>query len=169
MPQRVSAEAAGAETACAAHPRNRARSTCPRCGNYACSLCRTAWEDGWVCVACVDRLLKGRAKAPQEQRAHARQAVASLLLGGAGWALTLAALALLVAGLTGGGGRLALAGLALPLLVIAPFAGVIGLGLAAAAIRARGDHMIVATFGLVLSGLHVGVTLGFFFLSALRG
>ena len=36
----------------------------------------------------------------------------------------------------------------------------IGLGLGAAALYGRGHHMILATIGLILSGLHAGAFIG---------
>ena len=39
---------------------------------------------------------------------------------------------------------------------------VLGVGLGASALRARGNHLIIATIGLFLSGLHVGVVIGLF-------
>ena len=56
-------------------------------------------------------------------------------------------------------GLVAFAGL---LLLASPLPAVLGIGQGAAAIRARGDHMILATAGLLLSGLHVGVLVGMF-------
>jgi hypothetical protein len=38
----------------------------------------------------------------------------------------------------------------------------LGLGQAAAALRARGNAMILATIGLVLNGLYLGALLGLF-------
>jgi hypothetical protein len=38
----------------------------------------------------------------------------------------------------------------------------IGLGQGIAALRARGDHMILATLGLILCGLNVGVCIGLY-------
>jgi hypothetical protein len=37
-----------------------------------------------------------------------------------------------------------------------------GLGQAATALRTRGNHMILATIGLMVSGLYVGVVVGLF-------
>ena len=39
---------------------------------------------------------------------------------------------------------------------------VFGVGQGAAAIRTRGDHMILATLGLLIAGLHAGMVVGMF-------
>ena len=45
---------------------------------------------------------------------------------------------------------------------LGPLPAAVGVGQGIAAIRARGDHMILATLGLILSGLNVGVFIGIF-------
>ena len=144
---------------CPVHPDNPALGTCGRCGNYLCDTCRTRWRDRWLCAACVDLALERKEAVPAEASAHLRQALLALGLGVASWALFL--FALLVAGAVAGGARgpgpAMLVGL---IVLVSPVPSVIGVGLGAAAIRARGDHMILATIGLVLSGLNVGVFIG---------
>ena len=98
---------------------------------------------------------------------HFRQALLSLILGLGAWAGAVL-LFLLVAWSrnrprTGGRAEpgaiqaavLLMFGL-LALVLVALF----GLGQGAAAIRARGNHMILANFGMILSGLYVGVLIG---------
>ena len=51
---------------------------------------------------------------------------------------------------------------AIALIFASPLPSVLGLGQGIAALRARGDHMILATLGLVLCGLNVGVFIGLF-------
>jgi hypothetical protein len=146
------------DSRCAVHPDNPALGTCGRCGNYVCETCRTRWGERWLCAACVDRALERKEAGPAEANAHLRQALLALGLGVASWTIFLLG-ALVAAGAAAGGsmGLVALAGL---LVLVSPLPAVIGVGQGAAAIRARGDHMIVATLGLVLCGLNVGVLIG---------
>jgi len=125
---------------CPVHPDNPALGTCGRCGNYLCETCRTRWRGRWLCAACVDRALEHKEAAPAEAGAHLRQALLALGLG-----------------VTSGMGLVMLGGLTI---LSSPLPAVVGVGQGAAAIRARGDHMILATIGLVLSGLNVGVFIG---------
>ena len=143
---------------CAAHPGNPAADTCPRCGNYACAVCRTRWRDRWLCAACVDRALDAREAVPGEAAAHLRQAVLGLIFGALSWGVVLVALVIGAAATESK--NIALIAVAGLLLMGSPLPAVFGVGQAAAAIRTRGDHMILATIGLVLSGLHVGTVIG---------
>ncbi|HKI37211.1 MAG TPA: hypothetical protein VKA46_35480 [Gemmataceae bacterium] len=143
---------------CAVHPENPARGTCARCGNYLCAVCRTRWRDRWLCTACADRALERNEAVPAEASAHLRQALLSLGLGVGSWVIFLFGMLLAGAAVSSGGpGLVILVGL---LVMVSPVPAVIGVGQGAAAIRARGDHMILATLGLVLSGLNVGSVIG---------
>jgi hypothetical protein len=51
-------------------------------------------------------------------------------------------------------------GLGVLIFLASPLAAVLGVGQAAAAIRTRGNHLILATAGLIVSGLNAGVILG---------
>jgi hypothetical protein len=152
------------EGACAAHPGIEVVGTCGRCGNYLCEVCRTRWRGQIVCAACVDRALESREAAPEEARAHLRQAILSLVLGGGAWVLFL--LILTVAGVAARANNgqipLALASLLLVVLLGALLPAALGLGQAAAALRTRGNHMILATAGLIVSGLYIGLLVGLF-------
>src|SRR5262245_18311541 len=75
---------------CAIHPENAAVATCQRCGNYLCPICRTRWRDQALCIACVDRALDAKEQAPEETRAHRRQAILALVLGLGAWGVLLA-------------------------------------------------------------------------------
>jgi hypothetical protein len=135
---------------------------CARCGNYLCEVCRSPWGNRVLCAACVDRALGARERAPDQDRSHLRQAWLALAFAAAAWAA--GALAVPAAGLAaaGGDGRRTVLVAVLLLLVVA--AGVLpaalGVGLAAAALRVPGGHRALATFGLVVGGLYVGVVLG---------
>src|SRR5262249_59577359 len=111
-----------------------------------------------------------RGSARGEARAHYQQAVWSLVCGIGGWALGLIGSVMGMYGLEAGPqsagiGWLFPALLCWGLSILCPAPGI---GLAAAAIRARGDHLILATAGLVLSCLQVGAILGFFGLAMWR-
>ncbi|HZY83554.1 MAG TPA: hypothetical protein VFE78_01875 [Gemmataceae bacterium] len=162
-PGRYGRPARDGEGACAAHPGVEVVGTCARCGNYLCEVCRTRWRDGILCAACVDRALGSGEAPPEQKRAQLRQVLLSLGLGVAAWGLSFAAwlLAVLV---TGASGQL---NFGLVFLMVVVFLGdmilaALGLGQAAAALRARGNAMILATVGLVLNGLYLGALLGLF-------
>jgi hypothetical protein len=140
---------------CPVHPENVALGTCARCGNYLCVVCRTRWRQRWLCAACVDLSLERREVVPAQASAHLRQAILALALGGGCWALIL--LCILFAVASQNIGAVVLAGF---VMLASPLPSAIGLGQGIAAIRARGDHMILATLGLILCGLNVGVFIG---------
>ncbi len=161
-PTRVSRPAAEGESACAIHAGRLSVGTCGRCGNYLCEVCRTAWRDQILCVACVDRLLEGPQATPEQARAHTRAAVLSIVLGGSAWVLAIAALVIVAVAVAGGGSGVSpvLALLALGILLSGASAACVGAGQAIAALRTRGHHMILATAGLILDGLYLGVLIG---------
>jgi hypothetical protein len=149
------------ETArCTVHPNNASVGTCQRCGNFLCGVCRTRWQERSVCLACLERALDAKESRPEDVRAHRRQAILALLFGIIAWALILLGVVpLLIArpGSASASGLVILAGLVtLSSLLPALF----GVGQGAAAIRARGERMILATCGLILCGAHLGVILG---------
>ncbi len=161
-PGRTGRPAREGEGACAVHAGQEAVGTCGRCGNYFCEVCRTRWCDQVLCAACVERALESREAAPEQARAHFRQAVLGLAMGIGAWVLmvvgeVIAAITVAAVGMT-----IAVALLALVLILGAALLGVLGLGQAAAALRTRGHHMIVATSGLIISGLFVGAFIGIY-------
>jgi hypothetical protein len=145
---------------CAIHPENPALGTCARCGNYQCAVCRTHWRGRWLCAACVDRTLDRKETIPAEAVAHLRQALLALGLGILSWLIFVVAMVLVVAGL--GSQNLLVAGLGGLTMFASPLPSIFGVGQGIAALRARGDHMILATLGLILSGLNVGAFIGLF-------
>jgi hypothetical protein len=152
---------------CTVHPRNVAAGACQRCGNFLCGVCRTKWNDRSLCLACLERVLEAREARPEDPRAHRRQAVLSVVFGLAAW-LCAAVAALPLLSVQSGAvpeNALVLAGM-FALLCFVP--GLFGVGQGAAAIRARGERMILATCGLILSGSSVGTLLGMFLLSIWR-
>jgi hypothetical protein len=157
-PGRVGRPAREGEGACAAHPGQEAVGTCGRCGNYFCEVCRTRWRDSILCAACVERAVAAREAAPEQARAQFRQALLAVLLGGGAWgAMILAQLLTLVSK-----AQAAVALLVLFLGACSLLMGVLGLGQATAVLRTRGHHMILGTIGLIVSGLFLGVFIGFF-------
>jgi hypothetical protein len=144
---------------CAVHPRNASVGVCQRCGTYMCAVCRTRWHDRALCLACLDRVIDAKEARPEDVRAHRRQAMLALLFGITAWALVLTSGVLLLLGV-GGAGAYGMAMAAGLLTMSSLIPSMFGLGQAAAAIRTRGNRMIMATLGLVLSGSHVGILLG---------
>lgn len=151
--------AQGDSNRCTVHEQNAAIGPCSRCGNFMCPLCRTSWQSQPICLTCVNRALESKDQTPTEARAHLRQAILSVLLGGAAWLVGLLCFAMLMAG-AADGPNLGLMVLGFFGLLATPLPALLGVGQGAAAIRARGNHMILATIGLFLSGLHTGVCLG---------
>ncbi len=142
---------------CAVHPNNAAVGVCQRCGTYMCALCRTRWHDRALCPACVLRALDEKEVKPEDVKAHRRQAMLALVFGVGAWTLVLVGFIVPLVSRGGNQGLIVMAGL----LGVASFLpSLFGIGQAVAAIRARGSRMIMATFGLVLSGSHLGTTLG---------
>jgi hypothetical protein len=140
---------------------------CQRCGNFLCTVCRTRWRDRSLCCACVDRALEAKEAAPQEVRVHFRQSLLAILFGIAAWVVLLLGGVLAFAGVAGRM-NVVLLGLGSLVFFASPLFAAQGVGQAAAALRARGDHMIMATCGLLLSALEAGVVIGLFFFSILN-
>lgn len=147
---------------CAAHAQNGAVGTCQRCGNFLCAVCRTRWRNQVVCLACVERALETQEATPTEARAHFRQAILAVIFGVIAWLITLLSVVMIVMGASGKDMNPVLIGFGVLMLLVTPFPALLGVGQGAAAIRARGDHMILATIGLLLSGIHTGVLIGLF-------
>lgn len=147
---------------CPVHAGNRAVGTCRRCGAYLCRFCWTRWQGRPLCVACVNRIMSGNAQGPGEARSHFHQALWGALLGALAWGLLVIGVVLFFLGMPGEGPGAALIGLGFLVIIPSPIPAVIGIGQAAAAVRVRGEHMILATIGLLLSGLHIGILLGGF-------
>lgn len=153
---------------CNSHPQNAAIGPCQRCGNFMCAVCRTRWHNQAICLPCVERGLGAQETLPAEARAHTRQAVLAIVFGIVAWVITLGAVVVMVIGMSGKEPNVGLVGLGFLALLVTPLPALLGVGQGAAAIRARGDHMILATIGLLLSGLHTGVVLGLFSLALVQ-
>jgi hypothetical protein len=150
------------EGACALHEGRQAVGACGRCGNYFCQVCRTRWRDQILCAACIDRTLAAREATPEQARTHFRQALFGLLMGLSAWMIFI--LGILVVGVAAVANNITFLPivflLVLLLFMSAMLLGVLGTGLAVAALRTRGQHMIMATSALLIGGLFLGVFLG---------
>jgi hypothetical protein len=161
---RVSRPTREGEGACALHADRETIGTCSRCGNYFCEVCRTRWRDQILCVACAERALASHEATPEQARAQFRQALLGLVLSLGAWgAFILGIVFVFVAFATENNPILIL--LVLLLFVSAMVLAVVGTGHAAAAVRARGPHLIMATSGLLIGGLFLGVFLGNYLLN----
>jgi hypothetical protein len=142
------------------HPGNPSIGTCERCGNFLCGVCRTRWYDRVLCTACVERALDTQEARPEEARAHLRRAILALVFGLVAWLFSVLAGLLTAAAAKGDDMNMGLLGLAVMIFLAGLVPALIGVGQGAAAIRERGDHMILATLGLILSGMNAGVVIG---------
>ena len=159
-PGRTSRPAREGEGSCAVHVGREMVGTCGRCGNYYCEVCRTRWRDQILCAACAERALASREATPQQVRAHFRQALLGLVLGLAAWPMFILAQVTSVFTVLSRNPLLAL--LTLLLVAGSVLLGVLGTGQAVAAVRTRGNHMIMATSGLLVGGLFLGAFIGLF-------
>jgi hypothetical protein len=116
-----------------------------------------------LCAACVDRALRTGGLQPEREREHSRQAVRGLFGGVSAWVMT-GAIAVLMFLLKENGPASEVIAVVVVLVMfmvlITVIVALLGLGQSAAALRTRGDSMILATLGLLLSGLHVGALVG---------
>jgi hypothetical protein len=156
----VRGEADAQASRCAVHANNASVGTCERCGNFLCGVCRTRWQERALCLACIERALDVRETRPDLVQAHRRQATLALLFGILAWALILLGGLPMMFAHANSSRAAALVVLAGLLSLISLLPALFGVGQGAAAIRARGERMIVATCGLVLCGSHLGVALG---------
>jgi hypothetical protein len=152
------------EGACPVHAGVESVGVCGRCGNYLCEVCRTRWRNGILCAACVNRALESREGTPEQARTHFRHALAALLLGVGAWVVGVLTYIVIGVVVTSSPGPEAILLVFLGVLVLAGavLAGALGVGQAVAALRTRGNHMILATIGLIVSGLYVGALIGLF-------
>jgi hypothetical protein len=167
-PGRFPRTAGEGEGVCTVHSACVAVGTCGRCGNFLCETCHTRWDKRILCTACVDRALRGDEGLTDRPKDHARQAKIGLSAGVGAWILTagFAAGMTLLSQTRQNPDALAAVGVLLLVTIVFPsmvIVALIGLGQSAAALRVRGDSMIVATLGLLLSGLHVGAMVGIMF------
>ena len=100
-----------------------------------------------------------------------RQSALGLIFGIAAWVVALLGCIVMVAGFEGGPGEanVVLVAFGVIIFLASPLLGVLGIGQSAAAIRTRGNHMILATAALILCGLNIAVVIGLFALSFWQG
>ncbi len=156
---RVGRPAREGEGACVLHPGREAAGTCGRCGNYFCEVCRTRWRDRIVCAACAERALASREATPEQERVHRRQALLGLLMGLAAWAMFVFTQVVIVGVVMSGSNRVLIL-FGFVFMVGSMLLDIVGLGQAVAAVRTRGSSMILASSGLLIDGLFLGVFLG---------
>ena len=164
-PGRFARAARPGEAACAAHPQNESVGPCGRCGNYLCEVCRTRWRDQVLCTACTERALGSPEASPEQAKSAFRQALLSLLLGIGAWVTAILVFVLFAVVLASSGPTLPLLVLFVLGFVGAAVPAVFSIGQAVTVLRARVNHMLMATAGLVLSGLYVAVIIGYFVLA----
>lgn len=145
---------------CSLHTTALAVSTCQRCGNFYCDVCRTTWQGRVMCLACVERALEIGDASPDVTQAHRRQAFLGVLFGTIAWLFAM--LILIILGTGNNATKVTMVGSCVFLALFGFGSAAAGLGQAAAAIRTRGDRLVVATVGMVLSGLYLGMLLGYF-------
>ena len=163
-PGRFARVAREGEAACATHPKNESVGPCGRCGNYLCEVCRTRWRDQVLCSACVERALGADEATPEQAKAVFRQALWALLLGIGAWVIGILDFVVFIIVASQSGATVAGAILFVLGLVAAAAPAVFSIGQAVSVLRARRQHMILATIGLTLSGLYLGCVLGIFVL-----
>jgi hypothetical protein len=152
---------------CAIHAQVPAVMACQGCGTAVCAVCRTRWGSRALCVTCVEKALQEHEKRPEDPRAHRRQALLALLLGIGAWVLVLGS-ALPILLIRAESQTEALVNLSGLLLLTSLLPAMVGIGQGAAAVRARGNRLMMGTVGLVLSGAHVGCLLGLLLFSIIQ-
>lgn len=149
---------------CSLHKDNSAVAKCQRCGRMMCSVCRTRWDEEIVCPGCLDLSLQKGDMTPRQEQMQNRAAVWSLLMALGGWFFLLLTFWPL-SNLFKGTPERSPANFAGILLVLGALFAVVAIGQAAACIRIRGKRLAIATWGLSLAGLHLGLCLGILFLN----
>jgi hypothetical protein len=144
---------------CAVHASNSAAAKCQRCGKMMCVLCRTRWDEDFLCSQCLDQLLLEGQSSPRLAHAQSRQAKLSVVFAFMGWGVLVLAMWPL-ASLFRGNPDKSPASFALVLFFASFFFAMFAVGQGAACIRTRGRRMVVATVGVALAGIHLGIGLG---------
>ena len=144
---------------CLQHPETATVAKCSRCDQPVCQACRTRWHQEIVCPQCVDNSVADDEPSPQEAQMQTKQAWFSVIFAVSGWTVLLLTLApyssfqqLPVTS-------------TIKILTYFLFLGsfvpaIFGLGYAVAAVRLRGDHIKLATCGLVSAGSQLGLAIG---------
>jgi hypothetical protein len=141
---------------CLVHPHNHAIGTCRRCQQPFCDICRSAWRDEIVCLACLNQLISGADARPGEARMQKRQAIRSLTLAVLGWSIFLVSAGMVWSMREGRGDR-DFAVLTLMTLLASFVPALFSLGQSVANIRSRGQHVVLSTWSLVIASLQLGL------------
>ena|ERR1043165_377124 len=149
---------------CSQHPDAAGIAKCIRCNALLCQSCRTRWQNEIVCPRCVEHSIADDEASPQEAQLQTKQAWMGVILALTGWMLLLMTIAPYttfhqqsVMKIMIFGTYLFFLGSFIP--------AIFGLSHAIGAIRLRGDHMKLATCGLVAAGSHLGLALGIIILN----
>ena len=110
--------------------------------------------------------MNSKESAPELEKTHSRQAFWSLGLGIGVWGFSVIAfviMSIIAAAMQANGTEPTVAGAVFILALLpSPLIALFGIGAGAAALRARGSHMLLATTGFLLSSLYMGGLIGFF-------
>lgn len=144
---------------CPQHPESGTVAKCSRCDTPVCAACRTRWHEEVVCPQCVDNSLADDEPSPLEAQMQTKQAWFSTIAAVFALLLLLMTFAPLAVFHTG------TVQTTIRFLTYLFFFGsllpaVVAVGFGIAAIRLRGSHGGLATFGLVIASAQVGVTFG---------
>jgi hypothetical protein len=144
---------------CEQHPESPSIARCTRCDKPMCQTCRTRWHEEPVCPKCVDESIADDEPSPREAQLQTKQAWVSIILGMAAWMLLLLTLAPLSMFHQAPVGRMIIF-MTFFLFFVSLVPAVFGLGHAMSALRLRGDHGKLATFGLGCTGAQLGIAIG---------
>ena len=165
-PGRFARTAHEGEAVCAAHPKNESIGPCSRCGNYLCEICRTRWRDQILCAACIERALASDEATPETGKGRVSPGAGGVATRRRhAWVIALLALVFFVVAASSSEPTIVMAALFVLGLIGAAAPAVFSIGQGVSVLRARGNHMIMATIGVTLGGLYVGVLMGIFVLS----
>lgn len=153
-PSRHEPKAAGGN--CATHGESPAVSRCGRCAQGLCSVCRTRWHDGVLCPSCAAKALEAGEPGLRESARRERLALWSFALALAGWTVLLVTIIPWLQLQTGHAGK----GAVWILFFASLLPALIALGQGATAVRQRARRLSLATSGLILGGLQVGLMIG---------
>jgi len=143
---------------CLVHQHNDAIGKCHRCQQPFCDICRSVWQDEILCLTCLNQQLEKREPSPGEARVQQRQAARSLFFALVGWLLFAISIGMFWSMREGRGER-DFAILSVAMLFISYVPALLSLGQAIATIRRRGHRLTLATWGLVIAALQLGVML----------
>jgi hypothetical protein len=151
---------------CDRHATSPAVAVCARCQKQMCNTCRTRWHDELMCPLCVERSMAADEPGPQEGSRQFRQAWLSIGFALGGWSVLLLTLWPLANFHDGAPARHEpMWTLALTFLFFSAVPALMALGQAASALRLRGRHLRVATWGLACAGGQLGLMLGLLLLN----